>query len=73
MKREGVKRKDTNCCPGHDKWPGNVKETTSRSFTGGTYKTKKSKQARSRDKKREHQMARTRAKRETRRLFEAGE
>ncbi len=40
------------CCPGHDAWPHE------------TYKNKRSKQARARDIKKEHQLARTLEKRE---------
>ena len=50
MKREilkfKLKRNINGCCPGHDDWPDE------------TYRGRKSKKARSRSKKREHQYAR---------------
>lgn len=45
------KRGVCGCCPGHDQFPND------------TYKSRRSKKARSRDKKVEHQMARTLMKR----------
>lgn len=51
MTREGVDRKDSGCCPGHDKFPDQ------------TYGNRRSERARSRLKKVEHQRARRRAKR----------
>ncbi len=48
---EGKQLLDCWCCPGHDKWPHD------------TYKSNRSKRARSRDKKREHKLARTIANR----------
>lgn len=49
MKREiiTVLRHVTGCCPGHDKYPGD------------TYSSNRSKRARSRSKKNEHQHARS--------------
>ncbi len=41
----------SGCCPGHDDWPDS------------TYRGKRSKRARSRDKQKEHQYARTLNKR----------
>lgn len=57
MKRElfqqsGKHGYDCWCCPGHDKWPNE------------TYNNNRSKRARSRDKKLEHQTARTVANRD---------
>jgi 3'-phosphoadenosine 5'-phosphosulfate sulfotransferase (PAPS reductase)/FAD synthetase len=57
MKREllqisGKHRYGCWCCPGHDKWPDE------------TYKNNRSKRARSRDKKAEHQLVRTVTNRE---------
>ena len=54
FQREGKQGADCWCCPGHDKWPDE------------TYANNRSKHARSRDKKIEHQLARTLAKREMR-------
>lgn len=51
MQQEGKHSMDCWCCPGHDKFPND------------TYKNNRSKRARSRDKKAEHQLARTIAKR----------
>lgn len=55
MKREILifkpKNEVGNCCPGHDPYPDD------------TYKGRLSKRARARDKKKEHQFARTLAKR----------
>ncbi len=52
MRRELLTKKRGlyNCCPGHDKYPGD------------TYSNRRSKKARSRGKKAEHQYARTIAK-----------
>lgn len=48
MKRELKKLKHVeSCCPGHDDWPDQ------------TYKNKRSKRARSQDKKKEHKYVRT--------------
>ena len=56
MKREILKLKPkvTTCCPGHDKYPDDV------------YRNHRSKKARSRDKKKEHQHARSIQKRKLR-------
>jgi hypothetical protein len=56
MKREILKHKRhvSFCCPGHDTFPNE------------TYKSRRSKHARARDKKLEHQVARSMAKRELR-------
>lgn len=53
MKREilNFKRHVCGCCPGHDDYPGE------------TYRSRRSKKARARDKKLEHQHARSLAKR----------
>lgn len=56
MKRElgeqpGKQLLDSWCCPGHDTWPCE------------TYKNRRSKRARARDKRNEHQLARTIANR----------
>jgi hypothetical protein len=51
MEQEGKHRHGSNCCPGHDNFPHE------------TYKSNRSKRARARDKKVEHQLARTIAKR----------
>jgi hypothetical protein len=54
MKREIITRKRgvCGCCPGHDQYPAE------------TYGSRRSVKARARDKKKEHQHARTIAKRE---------
>lgn len=56
MKREILKHKRhvSTCCPGHDTFPNE------------TYKSRRSKHARARDKKLEHQVARSMAKRDLR-------
>ena len=51
MQQPGKHRKGSWCCPGHDKFPCE------------TYANNRSKRARARDKKEEHQLARTIAKR----------
>ncbi len=53
MKRElkCIQPKQYECCPGHDDWPCD------------SYKNRRSKRARSRDKKKEHKLARTLVKR----------
>ena len=51
LQQEGNRGCDCWCCPGHDKWPNE------------TYKNNRSKRARSRDKKKEHKLARTIANR----------
>lgn len=62
MKREllNYKRGVSGCCPGHDEFPCD------------TYKNNRSKRARSRDKKREHQLVRVLQSRQLRNteLFE---
>lgn len=52
MKREiiGLCKYPSPCCPGHDKWPND------------TYSCTRSKNARSRDKKREHRFVRRKQK-----------
>lgn len=50
MKPYGVKRQDRGCCPGHDKFPPD------------TYRNRKSKKARARDKRIAHGIARARAR-----------
>lgn len=56
MKREILKHKRhvNDCCPGHDTFPNE------------TYTSRRSKHARARDKKLEHQVARSMAKRKLR-------
>ena len=51
MQLEGKHLLGCWCCPGHDKWPND------------TYRSNRSKRARSRDKQKEHKLARTVAKR----------
>jgi hypothetical protein len=53
MRAYGVEKKDAWCCPGHDKFPSQ------------TYANNRSKRAQTRDTKIAHQVARSRAKRET--------
>lgn len=55
MRREiiNILKHVSGCCPGHDKYPGD------------TYKSNRSKRARARDKKIEHQHARSILKRNT--------
>lgn len=47
MKAYGVKKKDANCCPGHDK------------FSGETYRNRRSKKAQTRDTKYAHSRERS--------------
>lgn len=56
MQQPGKFRRKCECCPGHDVFPAD------------TYSNNRSKHARSRDKKVEHQLARTIANRELRKL-----
>jgi len=56
MKPYGVKRKDSWCCPGHDKFPRE------------TYRNNRSKRAQTRDTKLAHGIARSRARLELNRL-----
>lgn len=59
MKREilTLRRGDSWCCPGHDKFPNE------------TYRNKRSKHARARDKRIEHQTVRAIVKRSIKRLI----
>lgn len=50
MRAYGVKRKDFGCCPGHDKFPQD------------SFRNRKSKKARARDKRIAHKIARAREK-----------
>jgi hypothetical protein len=50
MKPYGVDRRDSGCCPGHDKFPGD------------SYNSRRSKKARARSKTVAHKRARARAK-----------
>lgn len=52
MQAYGVKRKDSWCCPGHDKFPSE------------TYRNRRSKKAHTRDTKLAHQIARARERME---------
>lgn len=63
MKREieKLRRGDSGCCPGHDLFPTE------------TYNSRRSKRARARDKKAEHQMVRTIQKRQDRLLTQEEE
>ena len=60
MKRDilTLRRGDCGCCPGHDTFPNE------------TYNSRRSKKARSRDKKIEHQLVRTIHKREIKKLLD---
>lgn len=61
MKREILtkERNVTGCCPGHDKWPAE------------TYRSRRSKKARSRDKKKEHQLVRQLVKKELKEMTDS--
>jgi len=50
MKGYGVERRDFGCCPGHDKFPKD------------SYRSRRSKKARRKGKKRSHKLARTKLK-----------
>lgn len=60
MKRDilTLRRGDCGCCPGHDTFPNE------------TYSSRRSKKARSRDKKIEHQLVRAIHKREIKKLLD---
>ena len=57
MKAYGVKKKDADCCPGHDK------------FSSETYKNNRSKRAQTRDTKYAHGRERSKNRQFTKRLL----